>query len=117
MVCAFVENFVPMVQMLPIPQIFFVTNVSFFNSFYICSPTNMLCFNFALGSKENFLQIYVPKSVKLITICRGKSTNARCGPFVPTIRYLNVEGVSANNICLINQLATTQGTYHYCTRD
>ena len=35
-----------------------------------------------------------------------KSTNARCGPFVPILLHLNVEDLSANKICVMSQLAT-----------
>ena len=35
-----------------------------------------------------------------------KSINARCGPFVLINISLNVEGLSANKICVISQLAT-----------
>ena len=35
-----------------------------------------------------------------------KFINARSGPFVPVILHINVEGLCANKICVISQLAT-----------
>ena len=62
-----------------------------------CSPTSVSLKNVYVNTKILYLKFSAPEE---------KEINVRYGPLVLVMLHLNVEGLSANKICVINLLVT-----------